>query len=256
MRRLWIDAPYVLPKALLIDAVAREPVPGCPVGADRLQHGDRSSARSCRCRVVVDVPARAGERGDVALRAAGGLPGRLAHDFLPARLSRVVRDPHRRAAARGGPPSRPRVLQVREARPRPGAHRAEQVAAAADELFPDTTARTANISNARGWVAGRAAADLASLDVRDAVPRRPARGAAAELRGFRHQRCSPVANRLSRAAACPRSAATRRPRPWTSRAALGRAGRRSRARTRAEPLRRWLPRSTNGRPTARVARRR
>ncbi len=87
-------------------------------------------------------------------------------------------------------------------------------------------------------------------------PRRPARGAAAELRGFRHQRCSPVANRLSRAAACPRSAATRRPRPWTSRAALGRAGRRSRARTRAEPLRRWLPRSTNGRPTARVARRR
>jgi len=42
----------------------------------------------------------------------------------------------------------------------------ERVRAATDELFPETTTRRTASSNYAGWVAGRAAADLARFDVR------------------------------------------------------------------------------------------
>ena len=38
-----------------------------------------------------------------------------------------------------------------------------------DRLFPSTVARSVSVSNGAGWGAGRAAADLARLDVHDAI---------------------------------------------------------------------------------------
>ena len=49
------------------------------------------------------------------------------------------------------------------------ASRSEAVDAAAAEMFPGTVERSVRISNAAGWGAGRAAADLARFDVHDAV---------------------------------------------------------------------------------------
>ncbi|MDQ3502657.1 MAG: hypothetical protein M3486_03415, partial [Actinomycetota bacterium] len=45
--------------------------------------------------------------------------------------------------------------------------RAEQIDAATEALFPHLISRPAAIGNARGWVAGRVAADLAVLGTDD-----------------------------------------------------------------------------------------
>jgi len=50
------------------------------------------------------------------------------------------------------------------------ADRTDAVEAACDEAFPHTVSRSISVSNAAGWAAGRAAADLASLAGRAEVP--------------------------------------------------------------------------------------
>lgn len=50
--------------------------------------------------------------------------------------------------------------------------RAEEVAAACAELFPELVAKQASIGNLHGWAAGRAAADAARLDERDLLAER------------------------------------------------------------------------------------
>jgi hypothetical protein len=54
------------------------------------------------------------------------------------------------------------------------ADRSAAVRAAEAEAFPHVVSRSVTISNAAGWAAGKAAADLASLSGRTAVPARPA----------------------------------------------------------------------------------
>jgi len=44
------------------------------------------------------------------------------------------------------------------------------VADAVAELFPQTYSKELGVSNLAGWGAGRAAADLALFDIRDALP--------------------------------------------------------------------------------------
>ncbi len=53
------------------------------------------------------------------------------------------------------------------------ADRSAAVRAAEAEAFPHVVSRSVSISNAAGWAAGKAAADLASLSGRTAVPARP-----------------------------------------------------------------------------------
>jgi hypothetical protein len=53
------------------------------------------------------------------------------------------------------------------------ADRSAAVQAAEAEAFPHLVSRSMSISNAAGWAAGKAAADLASLSGRTAVPARP-----------------------------------------------------------------------------------
>jgi hypothetical protein len=163
-RRLWIDPPYVLPKALLLDAVAeanrcRSVVAealgfATVLGAERdldavellttsllvqadavmLRHGrlvgrrGTSRTRSFRRAFLVSFATRIGERLREATAAATTHTGRSA-ELVP-----LVR------------------------------RHTERVEAERDRMFPHTDARATTISNREGWAAGRAAADLALFE--------------------------------------------------------------------------------------------
>jgi hypothetical protein len=174
-RRLPIDNPYEAPKAVLLDLVAganrcravwhRElgfsTVLGFPSDLDavellftsllvqattalvhagsRQDASGRSSTRSFRHSFLAAYAQRIGERldeatGEAVKQAVAETPGR---DLLP-------------------------VLAARE----------ESVEAAVESLFPKLTRhRVGSATNREGWMAGRAAADLASLNARSEVTR-------------------------------------------------------------------------------------
>jgi hypothetical protein len=174
VRRMWVDPPYVEAKALLVDAVAAANhcravfshhlgvvtlvgqgadleatellVTSLQVQADRAlfvagrvdDGGGRSRTRSFRPSFLVSYATRIGERlrhtVDEALAASD-----RSKELVPV-------------LARGE----------------------ERVRAMTDELFPHLVARRTRISNAQGWVAGRAAADLADFGVRSEVRGREA----------------------------------------------------------------------------------
>jgi len=167
--RLWLDAPYVTPKAMLVHAVAEANrcrsvfyemlgyahlvgttddvdtvqllVASLLVQADRamLAHGrsadrlGRSRTRSFRQSFLLSFAQRIGER-----------------------LRRVTDD-----AVTSSPSSAALVPVLRR--------RSERVDAVVDELFGRLTSRGGAISNREGWYAGRAAADHAALDLRAQV---------------------------------------------------------------------------------------
>lgn len=174
VRRVWLDTPYVDAKAMLVDAVAAANhcrsvfsshlgfvtligqtadveatelvVTSLQVQADRamLRHGrsdDRygnSRTRSFRRSFLISYATRIGERlrqaTDETLAAST-----QSQDLVP-------------------------VLT----------HNDERVRMVTEELFPQLVSRRTRISNGQGWVAGRAAADLAQLNARDQVAHRPA----------------------------------------------------------------------------------
>lgn len=168
-RRLWIDAPYVLPKALLIDAVATanrcsavvaeklgfSTVIGAPFDLDAVEmlatsllvqanramlgHGSQtdwvgnSRTKAFRRSFLIAYATRIGQRLAGANDDAAVVTGR-SRELVP-----ILRD------------------------------HAERVTLAQEQLFPRVVEKTANVSDRHGWVLGQAAADLARLDVRSAV---------------------------------------------------------------------------------------
>ena len=175
-RRVGVDNPYEAPKVLLLDAVASAnrcrsvwssafgfvTVVGFPSDVDAVEllftsllvqataamvaagsrrdaYG-RSSTRSFRQSFLTAYAQRIGERLTTATKAAteqasrdvAGQPG--ADQLLP-------------------------VLASREA----------TVGEMADELFPDLVGRQVAVTNREGWASGRAAADRAHLNAREAV---------------------------------------------------------------------------------------
>ncbi|PRX06699.1 UNVERIFIED_ORG: uncharacterized protein DUF2786 [Actinomadura viridilutea] len=182
-RRLAVDAPYESPKAALLTVVAEadrcravwhrelgfSTVLGFPAdlaavemlftsllvqtsaamaraGAQRDADG-RSRTRSFRHAFLNAYAARIGER----LREAAD------------RALHVAEHAARDSAAAGAAPARGRLLPALAARDR-------AVDRAVDELFPDLVrGRARAVSDYAGWVAGRAAADLASLDSRSEI---------------------------------------------------------------------------------------
>lgn len=166
-RRLWIDGSYVMPKAMLIGAVAR---------------ANRSKtvvAESLGCVTVIGAPAdldavellstsllaqagtamtRAG-RESVAGAAARTASFRRA--FLMAYAARVgerLEEADRVVTESGGAALVPVLSQ-----------HSERVSAVMDDLFPHTVKRTTTVSNGFGWAQGRAAADQATLHSRREV---------------------------------------------------------------------------------------
>ncbi len=173
VRRLWLEAPYVEAKAMLVNEIAAGNRVRCVLtgalgfvtlvgfsvdldavellttsllvqatralrvsGSQVSRHG-ASRTRSFRRSFLVSFAVRIGER----LRGAAA---RTEADADTARGGALVP-----------------VLTAREL----------AVGEATDALFPALVSRRVNVHNPAGWVAGRVAADLASLDVRSAIER-------------------------------------------------------------------------------------
>jgi hypothetical protein len=166
-RRIWIDAPYVFPKAMLVDAVA---------GANRCRSvvseaiGFATVIGTSRDLEAVELLATSllvqASRAMLA-SGHGGSSGARTSAFRRAFLvAYAIRIGERLAAV---------TEQAMEATGRSQAlvpvlrDHAERVEAARQEMFPRTTARVAQVRDERGWVLGRAAADQARLDLREAV---------------------------------------------------------------------------------------
>jgi hypothetical protein len=175
-RRVGVDNPYEAPKVLLLDAVARAnrcrsiwsksfgfvTVLGFPSDVDAvellftsllvqataamMQAGSRrdaygrSSTRSFRQSFLTAYAQRIGERLTTAAREA------------TVQASQDV----------AGRPGAERLLPVL-------ASRDAAVGDLADELFPELVGRSVAVTNREGWASGRAAADRAHLNARQAV---------------------------------------------------------------------------------------
>ncbi len=166
-RRIWLDAPYVSAKSLLIDQVARAnrartvmhtqldavTVLGAEVDLELVEvlstallvhastemiaagrQRDRSRIRSFRQAFLVSYATRIGERLTAADHSVARSMGEADDRLLP-------------------------VLAARSA----------AVERMVDDLFPNLASKRVSVSNSAGWGAGRVAADLADLDVRRAV---------------------------------------------------------------------------------------
>lgn len=164
VRRLWLDRPYVVAKALLVDRVAR--ANRCRSASSQLWGfsvlvGEPSDLDAVEL-LVTSLLAQADAamlRSDPSETQSGARAYRrsflLAYavrvgDRLEAATQRVV----------GEHPSALPVLRDVERR----------VAEAFDAMVPVREGGTVSASDGAGWAAGTAAADLAQLDVRDRLP--------------------------------------------------------------------------------------
>lgn len=165
-RRLWIEAPYAAAKALLVQSVAQANrcravwteqlglvtvlgderdlvatellvtsllVQATRAMVDRGRQADsRARSRSFRQSFLVAYATRIGDRLQGA--SAGVTQDVVASDLLPVLMAD-----------------------------------AERVEAARTAMFPGVVSRSVGVSDARGWAAGRVAADLARLDAQAAI---------------------------------------------------------------------------------------
>ena len=168
-RRLWIDAPYVLPKALLIDAVAQANRCSAVV-AEKLGFStiigasyDLEAVELLATSLLVQANRAMLGHGSQIGWAGTSRTKAFRRSFLVAYATRIgerLTTASADAAAETGR-ARELVPVLRE--------HAERVAATQAELFPRIVERSANVSDRHGWTLGRAAADLARLEVRPAV---------------------------------------------------------------------------------------
>jgi hypothetical protein len=165
VRRIWLDAPYVSAKSMLVHAVAEAnhcssvfskglgfvTLVGRPTDVDATEL------------LVTSLLVQA-DRAMLLFRGhdGGSAPSRTAsfrRAFLISYAGRIgerLSDSAADSLATSGRSSElvPVLAQVDE-----------QVQAATDQLFPNLVERSVRISNAQGWAAGRAAADLAVFNV-------------------------------------------------------------------------------------------
>lgn len=170
-RRLWIDAPYVSAKAMLVGAVAA--ANACrAVTSEALGFvtvvGDARDLDA----VEVLVASLQVQASAAMLRCGRQADGRgvsrtasFRRSFLMSYASRIrerlLQAADEAAASTGRSGELVPVLR----------DKAERVDATLGELFPDLVYRERRIGNARGWAAGRAAADLAVLDTTEQIAR-------------------------------------------------------------------------------------
>ncbi len=178
-RRLWLDSPYVGAKALLVDAVASanrcrtvfsgqlgfitvlgddvdlevvellttsllvQATKAMLAAGSRTTRGGRSRTRSYRQAFLVAYATRISERLNAASEEAVSATRREMGEAESERDSRLLP-----------------VLAARQ----------QVVDDLFDEMFPQLRRKSVSVSNADGYRAGRAAADLAVLDVRRSLP--------------------------------------------------------------------------------------
>nr|WP_227463740.1 DUF2786 domain-containing protein [Nocardioides lijunqiniae] len=171
-RLIWLDQPYVGAKADLVIAVAN--ANGCRVAVSEVLGfcvvvGEPASLHSVELLVtslLVQATAALQRHGRSVDRSGVSRTRSFRRSFL---MSYALRIGERLRAAASA------VIEEGDATCLLPALRAqhERVTEAFARMVPSTEARVSRAaSNAEGWVAGRAAADLALLDVREQVTRR------------------------------------------------------------------------------------
>lgn len=163
-RRFWIDAPYVMAKAVLVDAVADanrcRSVVSEQLGFSTII-GDAADLDSVEVmctsllvqanRAMLTYGRQTDQRGTSRTRS-------FRSSFLTSYASRIA-ELLSTATAHATEESGRAGALVPVLR-----QQAELVDEACEQLFPQVISREATISNRYGWAAGRAAADLALLD--------------------------------------------------------------------------------------------
>jgi hypothetical protein len=177
-RRIWLDNPYVGPKAMLVDATASanrcrtvlyEKVGFITVIGDEVD----LDAVELLCTSLLTQATRAMlAAGRQTTRTGQSRTRSFRQSFLVAyaarireRLSTATEEAISATRADMGEPDTgedSRLLPVLAARQR-------AVDELFDEMFPHLVRKSVSVSNARGYHAGRAAADLAVLDTRHSV---------------------------------------------------------------------------------------
>lgn len=167
-RRLWIDAPYVMAKGILVNAVAganrcRAVISedlGCVhlVGDPR----DLADVELLATSLLVQADAAMLRHGRQQTRAGMSRTRSFRQAFLVSYATRIG---ERLRAA-----SESTLAEAAPERLLPVLRRAgEQVDREFARLFPETVEKATPVRDARGWAAGRAAADLALLDINGQV---------------------------------------------------------------------------------------
>jgi hypothetical protein len=163
-RRIWIDPPYVFAKALLVAAVAdanhcrsvvSEGLGFCTVVG---QESDLGAVDVLVTSLLLQAGTAMRRHGRQLDSTGTSRTRSFRQSFLVSYASRIRERLH--AAAEQAVQSTGRAGELV-----PALHRqAERLDAATEAMFPELTRRAAAVGNARGWVAGRAAADAARLD--------------------------------------------------------------------------------------------
>jgi hypothetical protein len=169
-RRLWLDNPYVAAKALLVGAVAEanrcrtvlsEALGFTTVLGDEV---DLEIVELLSTSLLVQATRAMVSAGSQISRTGRSRTRSYRQSFLLAYATRIgerlstARDVSTAAVADSA-----RLLPVLAARER-------VVEELFESMFPQSVSRSYSVGNAAGWYAGRAAADLAVLDTRPAVP--------------------------------------------------------------------------------------
>ena len=167
--RLWIDPPYLMPKALLVGAVAdanrcRSVVTEDPGFCTLVGTASDVEAVEVLATSLLVQASAAMTRHGAQVDAFGRSRTRsFRHSFVLSYATRIgerLRATTESAVAESGHTTELVPLLRRHA---------ERVDAAVDETFPQLRSRQSSVSNGLGWAAGRVAADLARLDVRGEV---------------------------------------------------------------------------------------
>ncbi len=169
LRRIWLDAPYVTAKSTLVHAVAV--ANRCrSVASDRLgfctvigDPRDLDGVELLVTSLLVQASSAMMRYGRQVDRRGQSRTRSFRQSFLISyayRIGERLQQADEQAVADFGLEQRllP-VLRDQDAR----------LEAAVHAHFPETVQKETTVSNDQGWVAGRAAADLAHLDVRDKI---------------------------------------------------------------------------------------
>lgn len=163
VRRMWLDAPYVLPKAMLVHVVAEanrcRSVVAEKLGCCTLvgQASDLDAVELLVPSLLVQAHAGLSRFGRQTDRRGTSRTRSFRQSFLLAYANRIgERLTAVDAAARSADPRAGELV--------PLLHRQKQrVDVVVGELFPHVVERAGSVGNAYGWAAGRAAADQALI---------------------------------------------------------------------------------------------
>jgi hypothetical protein len=171
VRRLWLDNPYLAAKSLLVTAVAdanhcRSVLSESWGFATIIGHdADLDVVELLTTSLLVQATRAMTLAGSHSTRAGTSRTRSFRQSFLVAFASRIgerLRQSAGTTEAAADASHEGTLLPVLAARIRAVDDRL-------DEMFPQLRRRDVSVSNYAGWGAGRAAADLAQFDIRDAV---------------------------------------------------------------------------------------